>query len=150
MLRVRTLWRQHKSAIRVIQIDRIIRDIGVEVDLIVVSDRIRLQEPPERRRIDPRLVVVHAELGEPRLAGIAEAADAVRLNAEAALVRDAPGVVAGDGDRGAGGVGRGDDRALVVGVEIAAAEARGVLVPELLPDTLNSARSPRVMSCFST
>ena len=48
----------------------IVSYIRIEVDLIVIPDRVDLQEPPERGREDAGLVVVHAELGDPRLAGI--------------------------------------------------------------------------------
>jgi hypothetical protein len=53
----------------------VIADIGVEIELVVVADRIGLQKPPQRRRVGPGLVIIHAELGQERLAGILEPAD---------------------------------------------------------------------------
>jgi hypothetical protein len=36
-------------------IDRIVSDIGVQIELIVIADRIDLHEPPQRRRVEPGL-----------------------------------------------------------------------------------------------
>jgi hypothetical protein len=88
-------------------IDRIIPHIGIEIDLILIAYGIGLQEPAERRRVDARLVVVHAKLGDPRLAGVLEAAEVARL-------RDAVLVIAVGGDAGAARVADRDDAALLV------------------------------------
>jgi hypothetical protein len=97
-------------AVRVPQINRIVGSVGIKVYIRFIPHRVGLQEPAERRRVDPRFVIPHVELGEPRLAGIAEPPDI-------AGVGDAPGVVGVDRDRVAVLVGDRDDRALVVGVE---------------------------------
>src|SRR4029077_10230228 len=54
--------------------------------------------------------IIHAELGEPGLAGILEPA-------LIACARNAPFVVAVDREESPDGIGRGDDRALLVGVQ---------------------------------
>src|ERR1043165_4393722 len=74
------------SSVWVRMIDRIVADIFVEIELVGVPHRIGLQEPAERRRVDPGLVVVHAERGEPHLAGIAEPSGIGR-GGEAGFVR---------------------------------------------------------------
>jgi hypothetical protein len=91
-------------------IDRIVADISVEVELVVISDRIDLQEPSERRRVDAGLVVIHPDLGQPDLPGILEPSHIGGAG-------DAIFVVAVDAPR-APGVADRDDRALVVGVEV--------------------------------
>src|SRR4028119_600283 len=60
------------SSARIRSVHRIIPDIRVQIDLILIPHRIGLQEPPQRRRVDPRLVVIHAELRYPCLARVLE------------------------------------------------------------------------------
>ena len=100
----------------------IIPDICIQIDLILIPDRIPLQEPAEARGVDARLVVVHAELGDPGLARILEPADVRAL-------RDAIFVVAADGGDGARSVAHRDDRAALVGVEPAPVALAGAFVP---------------------
>jgi hypothetical protein len=92
---------------RIDSIDRIVPHIGIEVDLVLVAYGVSLQEPAERRRVDPRLVVIHAKLGDPRLAGVLETAEVARL-------RDTVFVIAVGGDAGAARVADRDDTALLV------------------------------------
>ncbi|CAN5664471.1 hypothetical protein BH10PSE14_BH10PSE14_43230 [soil metagenome] len=60
---------------RIPPIDRIVCDIGVEIHLVLVPDRISLQEPPELGRVDAGLVIIHAEVRQPSLSGILEPPD---------------------------------------------------------------------------
>ena len=109
-------------------IHRIIADILIQVDLILVPDRIGLQEPSERRRVHPCLVIIHAELGEERLAGVAEP-----LGLIVAAVVDAIfviGVGAVGDDRAGGAVGDADDRAQMIGMEVADDAERRARVPD--------------------
>ena len=95
---------------RINSVDRVIPDIGIQIHLILIAHRIGLQEPPQRRRVDPRLVIIHAELGQPDLAGILEPAVIGRA-------RYAVFVVGVDRREIALGVGQAGDRALLVRVE---------------------------------
>ena len=52
-------------------IRRIISDIGVPVDIVLVADRISLQEAAERRRVVAGAVIVQARLGIITPAGVA-------------------------------------------------------------------------------
>ena len=54
---------------RVRPIDRIISDIGVKIQVIRISDGVRLHEPPKARIVHPRLVVIQARLRYIRLRG---------------------------------------------------------------------------------
>jgi hypothetical protein len=92
------------------RIHRIIADIRIQVDLIVIPDRIDLVEPPEPRVIDAGLVVEQAELAEPHLAGVLEPSPVGRAGV-------APVVVGVDRRHPGAAVAGGDDAALVVGVE---------------------------------
>ena len=65
--------RQRTQPPRIPAIDRIIPDIRIEIIIIPIPDRVRLQEPPERRRVEPGLVVIQPERREIALPGIAEA-----------------------------------------------------------------------------
>jgi hypothetical protein len=95
-------------------IDRIIADVRIQVDLVFIPDGIGLQEPAERGRVDARLVVIHAELGQPCLAGVLEPAGV-------GAAGDAILVIGVDSRRASACVGDRDDRALLVGVEPAGA-----------------------------
>jgi len=111
---------------RIHPINRIIPHVGVEVKLILVPDGIDLQEPAKGGGVKAGLVVVEAELGQPGLAGVLEAA----------LVRgagDAVFVVGVGGDLAAEVVGDQHDRAVAVGVEVAgvAVGGAGTLEPDL-------------------
>ena len=53
-------------------IDRIPTGISVEINPARDPDGIGLHEPSQRRRVDAGLVIVHAKLGQPRLAGVLE------------------------------------------------------------------------------
>lgn len=57
--------------IRVSMIHRIVLSIAIEVRPLVEARRIRLQEPPKRRQIVPRLVVVERGVGVQPLASVA-------------------------------------------------------------------------------
>ncbi len=54
-------------------VDRIVAHIGIVVDVVGVSDRIDLIEPPQRWVIDPSLVVVGLRFWDLDLAGVAVA-----------------------------------------------------------------------------
>jgi hypothetical protein len=105
----------------VYRIDGIIASIGIEIDLIVIPHRIGLHEAPKRRRIDPGLVMIHAQLTDPRLACIAEPAGIRGIG-------NAPGIVAVDRERIAIVVGEGHDRALMVRMVETMHRAPGQLV----------------------
>jgi len=45
---------------RIGAVQRIIADIGIQVEVIPVTHRIRLHEPPEARMVEPRLVTLGA------------------------------------------------------------------------------------------
>src|SRR3546814_12576207 len=53
-------------------VHRIVCDISIEVDLILISDGIGLEEAPQCRRVNAGLVVVEPEFGQPCLASVAE------------------------------------------------------------------------------
>ena len=53
-------------------IHRIISDIGIEVDLILISDGIGLHEPSDEGRVHPGFVVIEAKFRHPELASILE------------------------------------------------------------------------------
>lgn len=97
---------------RIDPVHRIGLGIVVPARSIGVSGGIGLQEAAVRRRVDTGLVAVHAELGEPGLAGVLEPAG-VRGAGDAIFV------VAVDRDGGAGVVGHRHDRTALVGHEIA-------------------------------
>jgi hypothetical protein len=59
---------------RITRVHRITANIGVEIDPAVRANRISLREDAEVRQIDPRLVVVSADLAQPLLAGVLEPA----------------------------------------------------------------------------
>lgn len=106
-------------------INRIVCDIGVEIDLILIPDGIGLQKPSQRGGVDPGLVIVHAEFGEVCLAGVLEPPGVAAL-------RDAVFVVAVDSEHiGAGGVGDQHHRALPVAAQhlLAAGGGGGALEP---------------------
>ena len=95
---------------RINEIDRIISDIGVEVEAALRSDRIGLQEAPEPRRVHAGAVVVEpARLRIDALAGVAEGSRHGRALAE--------GLVARFRQRSRGGIERSLKRALDVGNE---------------------------------
>src|SRR5205823_8271430 len=81
---------------------------------VAVADRVGLHEPPHRRRVDTRLVIIHAELAEPHLPGVLEPPAVGRAG-------DAIFIVAVDGAQRAGVVGPADDAAALVGAEEGAA-----------------------------
>src|ERR1044072_2001700 len=95
---------------RVNFVDGIIANINIKFDLIVVSDGIRLHKPPERGRVEPGLVVVHAELAEPGLSRILKPSLVARAGGPVFVI----GI---DRGRAAVRVGDRDDRSLVVSVE---------------------------------
>lgn len=95
----------------------------IPVHPVAISDRISLHEPPKRRRIDPRLVMPHPQLGQPRLPGIAEPPDIARC-------RNAIFIIAVQPHRRARAVGDAHHAAALVGhQETAVAKARA-LVPD--------------------
>ena len=57
---------------RISRVNRITPDIAIHVHAIAVADGIGLHEAPEGGRVDARFVVIQAQLGEPRLAGISK------------------------------------------------------------------------------
>ena len=59
---------------RIDAVDGIIPDIGIEVELVLVSDRIGLEEPANVRRVDTGLVVIETQLLEPDLPRVLEPA----------------------------------------------------------------------------
>ena len=50
---------------RVGVIDRIVTDIGIQVDLIAIPHRIDLQKPPGRRRVETGLVIPQPDCARP-------------------------------------------------------------------------------------
>jgi hypothetical protein len=104
------------------KVDRITRGIRIEVLLVFVPHRIRLQEPPERRRVHPRLVIIEAELAQPCLAGVLEPPDV-------GSGRHAIFVIGVEARRAGVAVGDADDRAEVIGVEVAHGAGPGADVP---------------------
>jgi len=96
------------EASRINSVHRIVPDIGIYVEPILIPDRIRLHEPAEPGRVHSGLVIIEAELGDPGLAGILEPA-------LVAGPREAIFVVGVDGDRAGVGGDEGDDRAALVG-----------------------------------
>ena len=99
---------------RIRPVHRIPAHVGVEVEIILIPDRVGLQEPPEPRVVDPRLVIVQPKLVDPRLPGVAVAPEVAR--------RGHPvGVVAVDAHDRPRRVRDRHHRALVVGVQVAAA-----------------------------
>jgi len=108
---------------RIDEVHRVVADIGMKVHPARIADRIGLQEPAEVRRIDAGAIMVHAELGHPRLPGILEPA---RVRAAG----DAVFVIAVDvGDR-AGAVADRDDRAAFVGMVPMAVRGAASFVPD--------------------
>ncbi len=101
-------------------IDRIIPNIFIQIALVVVADRISLQETAERRRVHAGLVVIEPELRELGLACVLEPSE-VRWPGDAIFV-----VAVGGGER-AVGVAHRDDRPLLVGEQIT---ARAGCVPD--------------------
>ncbi len=95
---------------RIASVNRIIPDISIEVDLILIADGIGLQEPAERGGVDAGLVIIHAEVGQPDLAGVAEPTGFAGTG-------DAVFVIGVDRLAVARAVGGGDDRALRVWVQ---------------------------------
>src|SRR4051812_25705062 len=95
---------------RIGAIDRLATYIAVAIHTATVSDRVRLQEASECRRVDARLIIIRAELRQPRLARILEPAGVSRA-------RDAVFVVGVDGEDGAGAVRHRRDAASLVAVE---------------------------------
>ncbi len=92
---------------RVGLIDRVIADVGIEVEVVFAADGVGLQEPAFDRIIGPGLVVVKAHFRQADLPGVGEtrAGPAVGL---------AIGAIGMDRLRGAGVVADADDRALAV------------------------------------
>jgi len=104
-------------------VDRIIPDIFVQIELILIPHRVGLHEPAQRRRVEPGLVIIHAELGQERLPGVLEPPDIAGGG-------DAVFIVAVDrGQRTARAAER-DDAALRVGVEPVAVVRAGALIPD--------------------
>ena len=101
------------------EIHRIVPNISIEIDLILVSDGIGLEEPAERGRVDAGLVIVHAELGEPDLPGVTEPALGGDVIARGG-VGNAVFVVGVGGDAGPGVVRDRNDAPARIGVEDAA------------------------------
>jgi hypothetical protein len=102
---------------RICFVQRIIAHIRIEIDVILISDRIGLQEPPEAWGVQPRFVVIEPELRNPSLTGILKAAVIVGVGY-------APGVIPIDRKHVAARVGYRDDRSLVVGEKTAARRRR--------------------------
>ncbi len=123
---------------RIRRIHRIIADIGIHIHAILVSDGIGLHEPAQGGGVDAGLVVIHAELGYPGLAGILEPADIAGRG-------DAPFVIAVDVGDGVCVVGDRDDAAALVGMEEPAAGVggAGALIPRAGPWPRGGRASPR-------
>ena len=104
--------RQHPR--RIDRIDRIIPDVAIQVQRVLVPDGVSLQEPPDPRGVGAGLVVPEGRgAGEAGLAGEAEAGAGV-----GSAGRLAVGVVGvGTAHDRAGAVGQGDGGVLVVGLE---------------------------------
>jgi hypothetical protein len=94
-------------------VHRIVAHIGVKVHAVAIADGVGLQEPAEGGGVGPGLVVVEAEFGDPRLAGVLEPAGVGGAG-------DAIFIIAVDDGGAAGAVGDGDDRAALIGVQPAA------------------------------
>jgi hypothetical protein len=119
---------------RINPINRVIPDVCIEVGLVLIPNRVNLQKPAERGGVDAGLVVPHAEFGQPDLAGVAEpvlasaevGAVGLAVGVDRAL-RQAVFVVGIDLVQRAVGEHCGDDRALVIGDQLAlAGPGRGV------------------------
>ena len=80
---------------------------------ILIPDRVNLQEPPQQRRVEPRVVIIQAQLGYPDLPGILEPPDV-------AARWDAPGVIAVQAQGCTAVVGCRDYAAQMVALQIAA------------------------------
>ena len=109
-------------AVGVFAINRIVADIGIEVELVLIADGIGLQEAAEGGGVEPRFVIIHAKLGDPRLAGVLEPADVGGAG-------DAPFIIAVDSHRRAVSVGDGDDAALMIGIKVASAGNACAFIP---------------------
>ena len=106
-----------KRAGRVSLVQWIIIDVCIEVKAILIPNRIRLHEPPKGRVVKPRLVVIEPELRHRRLPRVLEAPG---VGGRSHAIR----VVRVDLQRGARRGRERDDRALVVGMQVAAARRR--------------------------
>jgi hypothetical protein len=67
----RNIW-SWLSTLGIIIIHRIVCDISVDVEAVIVADGVGLQEASELGGVDPRLVVVQLQLWQPGLAGVLE------------------------------------------------------------------------------
>ena len=108
---------------RVGGIDRIVPYIGIKVHLVLIPDRVDLQEPARASasRTGPCNTTARAPAPRP---------GRYSRTGPLAVSGDAPWVVAVDRDRVAVHVGDRDDRALVVGEQGAAPAAREIVVPD--------------------
>ena len=100
---------------RIGSIDGIVCDICIEVDRILIPNRVGLHEPAQRGRVDPGLVIVHAQFRQPRLAGVLEPAD----------------------------IGGGGDAIFVIGVDRLAIAAAVGLGDDRAPNSSDSLPTPR-------
>jgi hypothetical protein len=108
---------------RIDRVHRIVADIGIEVRIVGISDRIGLHEPHAVGVVHPRLVVIEPELGQPHLSGVLEPAD-VRGAGPAIFV------VGVDSDQRAAAVGSRDHAPALVGGNKPAVGASRAVVPD--------------------
>lgn len=76
-----TIIQGYTSSLFTLKIDmihRIICDIRIQIDLILIPDGISLKKAAKRGRVAAGLVVVHAQLGQPGLPGVLEPAGVAR------------------------------------------------------------------------
>ena len=104
--------------------NRIIADVGVQVDLILIANGVGLEEPAERRRVDTGLVMIHPQLGDPSLARVLKPPEIARI-------RDAIFVICVGGDEVTRGVGDRDHGTVLVAVEIARRRRCRAFIPDL-------------------
>ena len=113
---------------RIELVDRLATGISVEIGAAAIALRICLREDADVGEVDPRLVVISADLAQPHLAGVLEAADVGAL-------RLAIFVVGVDADESAGAVGLRNNRAaLVARQELARGRAGAVILEDRLVD----------------
>ena len=108
-------------AARIVAIERIIRHVSVQIQIILVPHRISLQEASQHRIVDARFVVVELYIRQRDLAGVAEARAGPRIRFAVRPVAIGRGRAAVKRMR--------HDRALRIGVQPALAGHARAFVP---------------------
>ena len=105
-------------------IDRIIAGIVIPVETGFIPNGISLHETPDRGRVNPGFIIIHADLRQPHLAGILKAAEIARARiAELIIVVDAVSPATT-------GICDADNRASIVRVKVATTGGPRTLVPD--------------------